>query len=120
MQRQTNDPKSLSGTAGVSEVGRRRGRRPVPGGQRSRWPAQEPAAAAKQRPWPLNGGPKAVTAPTGNATRWPLYGEEEEKAVLALVRQRPTTRPIARIGEGVEGILQGSLLPRPTATAPAR
>jgi dTDP-4-amino-4,6-dideoxygalactose transaminase len=34
----------------------------------------------------LNGGPKAVTAPVGNALHWPIYGEEEEKAVVALLK----------------------------------
>ncbi len=30
----------------------------------------------------LKGGPKAVTASLGDATKWPLYGKEEEEAVL--------------------------------------
>jgi len=34
----------------------------------------------------LEGGPKAVTVPHGGAARWPLYGPEEEKAILDLVR----------------------------------
>ncbi|HOB73977.1 MAG TPA: DegT/DnrJ/EryC1/StrS family aminotransferase [Phycisphaerae bacterium] len=34
----------------------------------------------------LHGGPKAVTLSDEAATRWPLYGKEEEEAVLALVR----------------------------------
>jgi hypothetical protein len=46
----------------------------------------ETPAAAKSEKLALMGGPKAVTAPAGNATRWPLYGPDEEKAVLALVR----------------------------------
>ncbi|MBI4578321.1 MAG: DegT/DnrJ/EryC1/StrS family aminotransferase [Planctomycetes bacterium] len=34
----------------------------------------------------LNGGPKAVTIPHADANRWPLYGKEEEDAVIALLR----------------------------------
>ena len=33
----------------------------------------------------LNGGPKAVTVPAGDATRWPIFGEEEEQAVLEVL-----------------------------------
>ena len=45
----------------------------------------------------LFGGPKSVSYPDGKhseAYRWPLYGPEEEKAVLQLVR-RPSYAPIA-------------------------
>jgi len=42
----------------------------------------------------LRGGPKAVTASGPAAWRWPLYGPEEEKAIVALVRQ-PSYDPIA-------------------------
>ncbi len=41
----------------------------------------------------LNGGPKAVTAPSDDAWRWPRYGVEEEKAVLEVVRH-PDYAPI--------------------------
>jgi dTDP-4-amino-4,6-dideoxygalactose transaminase len=34
----------------------------------------------------INGGTKAVTAPVGGATSWPLFGDEERKAVDAVVR----------------------------------
>lgn len=34
----------------------------------------------------LKGGPKAVTAPHADAARWPLYGNEEEDAVVAFLR----------------------------------
>lgn len=34
----------------------------------------------------LNGGAKAVTAPHADAAKWPLYGKEEEDAVLKLLR----------------------------------
>ena len=54
------------------------------------------AGAAKET-LALNGGPKAVTYPNNKhreAYRWPLYGEEEEKAVLQLVRN-PSYGPIA-------------------------
>ena len=58
--------------------------------------AQSTAAAAKSETLAINGGPKAVTAASGNATRWPLYGPEEEKAVLALVRN-PDYAPLAEL-----------------------
>jgi dTDP-4-amino-4,6-dideoxygalactose transaminase len=41
----------------------------------------------------LSGGPKAVTRPPNNAWRWPLYGPDEEKAVVDLVRN-PDYAPI--------------------------
>jgi len=41
----------------------------------------------------MNGGSKAVTAAHGDATRWPLYGPEEERVVLELVRN-PDYAPI--------------------------
>jgi len=41
----------------------------------------------------LDGGPKAVTRPHNDAWRWPLYGPEEEKAVLDLVRN-PSYAPL--------------------------
>jgi dTDP-4-amino-4,6-dideoxygalactose transaminase len=48
--------------------------------------ARPTTAKTKQETLALNGGPKAVTAPNGRATRWPLYGPDEEKAILDLVR----------------------------------
>lgn len=44
----------------------------------------------------LNGGPKAVTAPHGDATRWPIFGEEEEQAVLSVLH-KPNYAPIAQL-----------------------
>ncbi len=44
------------------------------------------AFGAKAEQLAVAGGPKAVTAPADVASRWPLYGREEEEAVLALVR----------------------------------
>ena len=44
----------------------------------------------------LDGGPKAVTYPSRKhreASRWPLYGAEEETAVLEVLRN-PSYRPI--------------------------
>jgi len=53
-----------------------------------------PAAAhAQTERLALHGGPKAVTAPHGDAASWPRYGAEEEKAVLELVRS-PSYAPI--------------------------
>jgi perosamine synthetase len=40
----------------------------------------------------VNGGPKAVTASDKDATTWPRYGAEEEKAVLDVLRN-PTYEP---------------------------
>ncbi len=41
----------------------------------------------------LSGGPKAVTCPHGDAARWPLYGPDEEKEILKLLRE-PSYTPI--------------------------
>ena len=41
----------------------------------------------------LNGGTKAITAPHDDATTWPRYGAEEEKAVLEVLR-KPSYKPI--------------------------
>ncbi len=53
-------------------------------------------AAAPAATLALNGGPKAVTIPHGNASRWPIFGEEEEKAVLDVLRN-PGYAPIAQL-----------------------
>ncbi len=111
MQRQMNDP-TVVGTAGVSQVGRRRGGRPVSGGGQFRRRLPRIGRRCQARTLALNGGPKAVTAPTGNATRWPLYGEEEEKEVAALAAQ-PQLRPDRNVREGVGGIPQGRVLQGP-------
>ena len=44
----------------------------------------------------LFGGPKAVTHPHDDATRWPRYGKEEEEAILELIR-RPSYDPNAAL-----------------------
>lgn len=44
----------------------------------------------------LHGGPKAITVPDGDAARWPLYGPEEEQAVLDLIRS-PNYDPITKL-----------------------
>jgi len=46
----------------------------------------------------LKGGPKAVTAPLGDASKWPRYGKEEEEAVVELVRS-PGYGPIDKLEE---------------------
>jgi dTDP-4-amino-4,6-dideoxygalactose transaminase len=51
------------------------------------------AAGPSRETLALNGGPKAVTVPHGGAARWPLYGPEEEKAILELVRN-PSYEPL--------------------------
>ena len=43
------------------------------------------ARAAAVETLAVNGGRKAVTAPAGGATSWPLFGDEERKAVNAVV-----------------------------------
>ncbi len=44
----------------------------------------------------LHGGPKAITAPDGDAARWPLYGPEEEQAILELLHA-PSYDPIDKL-----------------------
>ncbi|HOW70614.1 MAG TPA: DegT/DnrJ/EryC1/StrS family aminotransferase [Phycisphaerae bacterium] len=48
--------------------------------------AGQARAAGKAEVLALKGGPKAVTAPVGDAMKWPQYGRDEEMAVLELVR----------------------------------
>jgi perosamine synthetase len=49
-------------------------------------PAAAQSPAAKTEALAIKGGAKAVTAQIGDATHWPIYGEEEEREVLALLR----------------------------------
>jgi dTDP-4-amino-4,6-dideoxygalactose transaminase len=83
MQRQTNDRKPLSGrreflkssggaAAGLCLAGADR----LAGAEES----------AKKEALALNGGPKAVTTPLRDFTRWPRFGDEEEKEVVAYLR----------------------------------
>ena len=51
------------------------------------------AAAAEGEMLALKGGPKAVTAPFGDASKWPRYGKEEKEAVVELV-ESPSYGPI--------------------------
>ncbi|MBI5771369.1 MAG: DegT/DnrJ/EryC1/StrS family aminotransferase [Verrucomicrobia bacterium] len=44
----------------------------------------------------VHGGSKAVTHPHGHATRWPLYGEDEEREILKLLRE-PGYGPIDQL-----------------------
>ncbi len=46
----------------------------------------------------LNGGAKAITASHDDATTWPRYGAEEEKAVLEVLR-KPSYTPIDALEE---------------------
>ena len=48
--------------------------------------AQQPATAVRTETLALHGGPKAVTTPLKPFTRWPRFGEEEEKEVVAYLR----------------------------------
>ena len=52
------------------------------------------AAPRKVETLALNGGPKAITAPAADATKWPLYGDEEIDLVGKLLRN-PGYGPIA-------------------------
>ena len=44
----------------------------------------------------VGGGPKAVTAAYGDATKWPRYGKTEEEAILKLL-YAPSYNPIAKL-----------------------
>ena len=50
-------------------------------------------ARAQDQMLALKGGPKAVTTPFGDASKWPQYGKEEEEAVVKLIRS-PDYAPI--------------------------
>lgn len=54
-----------------------------------------PARAASET-LALKGGSKAVTVPHGDCERWPLYGKDEEDAVIALLRS-PSYEPNAAL-----------------------
>src|SRR5438132_3954612 len=55
------------------------------------------AAAGGDDNLALFGGPKAVTYPkAGQATRWPQFGPEDEKAVLDVLRS-PSYQPVATL-----------------------
>jgi len=56
------------------------------------------AAPAKVETLALDGGPKAVTAAAPNATKWPLYGDEEIAAVVELLKS-PNYGPVAEFEE---------------------
>ena len=66
------------------------------------WLADQPVAGAEQgspaakETLAVDGGPKAVTHPHGRATQWPLYGEEEEREILKLLRE-PGYGPIEQL-----------------------
>lgn len=60
------------------------------------------AKGAKLQTLALNGGPKAVTHSGGNATKWPLYGEEEFQAVMELLHN-PNYGPVAQFEEAWKG-----------------
>jgi dTDP-4-amino-4,6-dideoxygalactose transaminase len=85
MQRSTNDKASLVQrraflkSAGATAVGLCLAKADSPA-----W-SQGAAGPAKQEALALNGGAKAVTASTADATRWPLYDEADEKEIAALL-----------------------------------
>lgn len=54
------------------------------------------AAPRKVEALALNGGPKAVTHPVGDAAKWPLYGDEEIGLVSELLRN-PGYGPVAEL-----------------------
>jgi len=55
-------------------------------------------AQAKQETLALDGGPKAVTAAGGDSQKWPLYGDEEIKEVVELLKS-PNYGPITPFEE---------------------
>ncbi|MEN6405469.1 MAG: DegT/DnrJ/EryC1/StrS family aminotransferase [Thermoguttaceae bacterium] len=96
MQRSTNDSKPVSPrrdflkSAGALAAGL------CMAGTESLAAAPSLAGGSKLETLALNGGPKAVTTPTSSATHWPLYGEAEEKELVALLRA-PSYAPIAEL-----------------------
>lgn len=56
------------------------------------------SAQAKVETLALNGGPKAVTAAAADATKWPIYGDEEIGLVTELLRN-PGYGPVAEFEE---------------------
>jgi len=96
MQQETNRPlltgrREFMKTAGVMAAGA------YLAGAGSAALAQETADAKKEM-LAIKGGPKAVTASSAGSSRWPLYGADEEKAVLELVRN-PNYAPNAALEE---------------------
>ncbi len=86
MQRQTNDAKSrserrqfLKSAGGAAAGFCLAGAEPLAG-------AEQAGAAAKKETLALHGGPKAVTTPLPPFTRWPRFGEEEEKEIVTYLR----------------------------------
>ena len=61
-------------------------------------PKRAAAVPAKLETLALNGGPKAVTQASGNATKWPLYGDDEIDAVVKLLKS-PNYGPVAEFEE---------------------
>ncbi len=55
-------------------------------------------AQAKKETLAIDGGPKAVTHAVPNAQKWPLYGDEEIRAVTELLRN-PDYKPVAEFEE---------------------
>ena len=98
MQDKTNTPKSRSSrrkflkSTGAVAAGLALG-----GGSR--------AGAEKKETLAVNGGPKAVTVPYNDASHWPLYGEDEEKVVLQLVKS-PNYGPIAQLEKDWKEFIQ--------------
>jgi perosamine synthetase len=64
--------------------------------------AAAPTAPLKVEALALNGGPKAVTHAAGDATKWPLYGDEEIGLVSELLRN-PGYGPVAEFEEAWKG-----------------
>lgn len=56
------------------------------------------SAPAKLEALALNGGPKAVSAAAADATKWPIYGDEEIQAVVELLKA-PNYGPVAELEE---------------------
>lgn len=54
------------------------------------------AADLKLETLGLNGGPRTIVRSAGEATKWPLYGNEEIEAVTALLK-KPSYAPVAEL-----------------------
>ena len=76
-------------------------------------------AKPKQESLALHGGPRTVTV-DGSGSRWPLYGEVEERAVLELLHCQSGTEIVysqggyemgivSRVGPQVEKVLRDAM-----------
>ncbi len=101
--------KGAARTAGIPQIGRQRWRpaciwRAV----RRQLGRRRPPRPQSQKPWPSTAAPRPSRPPSGNATRWPLYGAGRREG-RSRVGAQPGLRAPCRLGEGLEEVLPGSL-----------